>query len=77
MTAPDQLARFDPDRVDALRLLSSYVAQAEKQEAAAERFELLLIPAAARAARALASDAVESACVLGMYLGFLELAGLD
>lgn len=74
---PDQLALFDPDRIDALRLLSAYVRTSEAQEAAAARFELLGIPAAARAARSQASLAIESACVLGMYLGFLELAGLE
>lgn len=73
MKAADQLAMFEPDAWDAVRLLETYIKSARLQCAAAERFELLGMQAAASRMDRAAVDSADSALVLATYLDLLEV----
>lgn len=75
MNAADQLALFDPDGADAMRLLNAYIRQAEMHAKQADHFELLGMPGAEARADALMNEALRAAHVFAAYLDLLGLAG--
>jgi hypothetical protein len=70
-----QLSMFEPDSAEAVRLLLSYMREAQHHEDTAERFALLQMPGAAARAHRLRQVAEESALVLAIYLDLEQQAG--
>lgn len=76
MNAAAQLSMFEPEGAEALALLNAHVREAQRHFAAEVRFELLMMPGAARRAEAMAEEATKAALVLAVLLDLEAEAGL-
>ena len=72
MNGLDQLPLFEPDEIEATRLLTGYMGAMAKSEAAAERFSLLDLRGATAAALRSFGAAYGAAMVCAFYLDLLE-----
>jgi len=77
MNATAQLEMFEPDATDALKLLQSYMKDAECCCDLADRMELFGMAGAVVQAERQAAIATQSALHLAVFLDLLELSGVD
>lgn len=76
MNAHAQLSMFEPEGVEAVRLLRSHLAEAKRCRDRVEYFEVLKMPGAARREEAMAEQAEAAALVLAILLDLEAEAGL-
>lgn len=76
MNSPLQASLFEPEGEEAVKLLRSYLRQADAHASQADTFDLLQMPGAAARAESLADQAAYAAFIFAMLLDFEREAGL-